>query len=74
MVAVFFVVGGYVMQLTPLSLMRSHQAVGALGAMVSSVVRREIRIYIPAVAASLLRCLLYTLSCGSIGTIYDTRP
>jgi peptidoglycan/LPS O-acetylase OafA/YrhL len=52
MVAVFFVVGGYVMSLKPLSLMHSHQAVAAPGALVSSVFRRSIRIYVPAVVAS----------------------
>ncbi|KIW08862.1 uncharacterized protein PV09_00786 [Verruconis gallopava] len=60
MVAVFFVVGGYVMSIKPLSLMHSHQAAAAPGVLVSSVFRRGIRLYLPAIAATFVTmCTVY---------------
>lgn len=57
MVAIFFVVGGYVLSLKPLTLIHSHQQSVAHYALVSSVFRRGIRLYIPALVATFITML-----------------
>lgn len=57
MVAVFFVVGGYVLSLKPLTLIHARQHSAAHGALVSSVFRRGIRLYMPAVVATFMTML-----------------
>jgi peptidoglycan/LPS O-acetylase OafA/YrhL len=57
MVAVFFVVGGYVLSLKPLMLIHAHQTSAAHDALVSSVFRRGIRLYMPAIAATFMTML-----------------
>jgi peptidoglycan/LPS O-acetylase OafA/YrhL len=57
MVAVFFVVGGYVLSLKPLTLIHARQTSAAHSAIVSSVFRRGIRIYLPAVVATFMTML-----------------
>ncbi|KAF2666843.1 hypothetical protein BT63DRAFT_320653 [Microthyrium microscopicum] len=62
MVVVFFVVGGYVFSIKPLKLIHSGQKLSFLDALVSSVFRRAIRLYMPAVIATFLTML--TVYCG----------
>lgn len=57
MVAVFFVVGGYVLLLKPLTLIHARQHSAAHGALVSSVFRRGIRLYMPAIVATFMTML-----------------
>lgn len=57
MVAVFFVVGGYVLSLRPLTLIHARQHSAAHGALVSSVFRRGIRLYMPAIVATFMTML-----------------
>ncbi|KAF2430113.1 hypothetical protein EJ08DRAFT_252050 [Tothia fuscella] len=57
MVAIFFVVGGYVLSLKPLTLIHSHRHSEAHSALVSSVFRRGLRLYIPAIAITFLTML-----------------
>jgi peptidoglycan/LPS O-acetylase OafA/YrhL len=57
MVAIFFVVGGYVLSLKPLTLIHSHRHSEAHSALVSSVFRRGLRLYIPAIGATFLTML-----------------
>lgn len=52
MVAIFFVVGGYVMSIKPLNLIHSGQNEALLESLVSSVFRRGIRLYLPAITAT----------------------
>ncbi|KAF2089582.1 hypothetical protein K490DRAFT_72314 [Saccharata proteae CBS 121410] len=57
MVSVFFVVGGYVISLKPLKLMRAHAWEDLHKALSSSVFRRGIRIYLPAIVATFISML-----------------
>jgi peptidoglycan/LPS O-acetylase OafA/YrhL len=57
MVAVFFVVGGYVLSLKPLALIHCHRPADAHSALVSSVFRRGIRLYLPAIAVTFITML-----------------
>lgn len=57
MVAIFFVVGGYVLSLKPLTLIHARQHSAAHSALVSSVFRRGIRLYMPAVIATFMTML-----------------
>jgi peptidoglycan/LPS O-acetylase OafA/YrhL len=54
MVIIFFVVGGYVFSLKPLKLIHSGQSTAFLNALVSSVFRRAIRLYVPAIIATFM--------------------
>ncbi|KAF1811615.1 hypothetical protein P152DRAFT_459554 [Eremomyces bilateralis CBS 781.70] len=54
MVGVFFVVGGYVFSLRPLRLMRSRTYDRLYETVASSLFRRGIRLYLPAIAATFL--------------------
>ncbi|KAF2401827.1 hypothetical protein EJ06DRAFT_362847 [Trichodelitschia bisporula] len=54
MVAVFFVVGGYVLSLKPLKLISSGQVSSAHDVLASSALRRVIRLYLPAFVATFL--------------------
>jgi peptidoglycan/LPS O-acetylase OafA/YrhL len=54
MVAVFFVVGGYVLSIKPLTLIHSHRPGEAHGVLVSSVFRRGIRLYLPAIVVTFI--------------------
>jgi hypothetical protein len=59
MVAVFFVVGGYVVSLKPLKLIRS-QSFDALGQnLTSSLFRRGPRLYLPPIVCSFVYCLFF---------------
>jgi len=62
MVAVFFVVGGYVISLKPLKQMRSYAWEDLHLTLVSSLFRRGLRIYIPAIVATFMTML--TVYCG----------
>jgi peptidoglycan/LPS O-acetylase OafA/YrhL len=57
MVAIFFVVGGYVLSIKPLTLVHSHRQSEAHSALVSSVFRRGLRLYLPAIAVTFLTML-----------------
>ncbi|TID26695.1 hypothetical protein E6O75_ATG01188 [Venturia nashicola] len=57
MVAIFFVVGGYVLSLKPLTLIHARQHSAAHSALVSSVFRRGIRLYMPAIVATFMTML-----------------
>jgi peptidoglycan/LPS O-acetylase OafA/YrhL len=62
MVVIFFVVGGYVFSLKPLKLIRSGQSTAFLNTLVSSVFRRAIRLYAPAIIATFIT--MATLTAG----------
>ncbi|QDS70833.1 hypothetical protein FKW77_005065 [Venturia effusa] len=57
MVSVFFVVGGYVLSMKPLTLVHARQYSAAHSALVSSVFRRGIRLYMPAIVATFMTML-----------------
>jgi peptidoglycan/LPS O-acetylase OafA/YrhL len=57
MVAVFFVVGGYVLSLKPLTLIHSHRQSEAHSVIVSSIFRRGIRLYTSAVVITFITML-----------------
>jgi peptidoglycan/LPS O-acetylase OafA/YrhL len=57
MVAVFFVVGGYVLSIKPLTLIHSRRPCEAHTAIVSSIFRRGIRLYFPAVVVTFITML-----------------
>jgi peptidoglycan/LPS O-acetylase OafA/YrhL len=52
MIAIFFVVGGYVLSIKPLQSARSNQPVAFVEALASSMFRRGFRLYVPAVVAT----------------------
>ena len=54
MVAIFFVVGGYVISIQPLKLIHSGQMTAFHNTLVSSIFRRGIRLYLPALAATFI--------------------
>ena len=54
MIAVFFVVGGYVMSIKPLKSIRGNQPVTFVESLASSMFRRGFRLYIPAVIATFI--------------------
>lgn len=57
MVTLFFVVGGYVISLKPIKLMRSHLWEPLYHTLVSSVFRRGLRLYLPGFIASFITML-----------------
>ncbi|XWW94544.1 hypothetical protein V2A60_002487 [Cordyceps javanica] len=58
MVGVFFLVGGYVNAVKPLRLMRGHRHAELPPAVAASLLRRGLRLYLPALAAMLATALL----------------
>jgi peptidoglycan/LPS O-acetylase OafA/YrhL len=54
MIAIFFVVGGYVMAIKPLRSIRSNQPVAFVESLASSMFRRGLRLYAPAVIATFI--------------------
>jgi peptidoglycan/LPS O-acetylase OafA/YrhL len=57
MVSVFFVVGGYVLSIRSFKLIQSRQTTALYNSLVSSVFRRTIRLYAPAIIATFLSML-----------------
>ncbi|KAM3511247.1 hypothetical protein MY11210_005116 [Beauveria gryllotalpidicola] len=58
MVSVFFLIGGYVNAVKPLQLIRERRHAELVPAVASSMLRRGIRLYMPALAAMLATALL----------------
>jgi peptidoglycan/LPS O-acetylase OafA/YrhL len=54
MIAIFFVVGGYVMSIKPLQSMKRNQPAAFVEALASSMFRRGFRLYVPAVIATFI--------------------
>lgn len=73
MVIIFFVVGGYVFSLKPLKLIRSGQSTGFLNTIVSSVFRRAIRLYAPAILATFLTMITLSLGLWEYQRQYITK-
>lgn len=54
MVAIFFVVSGYVLSYKPVRLMRTHQHEALMTSTTSSIFRRALRLYLPCFASTLI--------------------
>ncbi|EXJ85470.1 hypothetical protein A1O1_05834 [Capronia coronata CBS 617.96] len=62
MVAIFFVISGYVLGYKPIKLMRSRQTEQLMNTMSSSVFRRALRLFLPCFASTLLVVCLAQLN------------
>ncbi|KAJ4147011.1 hypothetical protein LMH87_001564 [Akanthomyces muscarius] len=58
MVGIFFLIGGYVNAMKPLRLMREHRQAELAPAVASSLLRRGVRLWLPALAATFTTALL----------------
>ncbi|KAJ5096010.1 hypothetical protein NUU61_005366 [Penicillium alfredii] len=69
MVAIFFVISGYVLSYKPLKTMRNRSFDQTFTTLASATFRRAMRLYIPAICG--LACVLVAVRCGLYDRTYD---
>lgn len=73
MVAIFFVISGYVLSFKPLKLMRAQQHESLMLSMTSSVFRRGLRLFLPCFASTFLVIILAQLNLYKITEPFSER-